>query len=150
MKKLLIISIVVLSGCAKVSDYQASCEQRYSKLSEMASCLDDSIKNDWRMKSASTPKLYALAAKSLGEKVDSGQISETDARLQLQSLYVGLQRQEGADNLATSQALQQSLINQKYPQQTYIDTYNALKPEPKSQTNTTCQRFGNTVNCQSY
>ncbi len=34
MKKSLLIIPFLLVGCAKVSDYQASCEQRYQKLSE--------------------------------------------------------------------------------------------------------------------
>lgn len=135
---------LLLVGCAKVSDYQAGCEQRYSKLSDMATCLDISIKNDSRMGSAATPKMYVLAAKLLGQKVDNGEISDAQARLELQSIYVNMQRQEQADNMAQSQALQKSA------QQTYIDTYNALKPAPKAQTNTTCQSLGNTVNCQSY
>lgn len=40
MKKSLLIIPLLLAGCAKVSDYQASCEQRYPKLSDMANCLD--------------------------------------------------------------------------------------------------------------
>ena len=67
MKKFLILSILAISGCAKVSDYQASCEQRYAKLSDMANCLDSSVKNDSRMASEATPKLYVLAAKMLGQ-----------------------------------------------------------------------------------
>ncbi len=39
MKKSLLIIPLLLAGCAKVSDYQASCEQRYPKLSDMANCL---------------------------------------------------------------------------------------------------------------
>ncbi len=70
MKKSLLIIPLLLVGCAKVSDYQASCEQRYQKLSDMANCLDASVKNDSRMASAPTPKLYVLAAKMLGQGVD--------------------------------------------------------------------------------
>ncbi|MEQ9869204.1 hypothetical protein ABRP77_07965 [Pectobacterium odoriferum] len=154
MKYVIAALPLLLVGCAKVSDYQAGCEQRYSKLSDMATCLDISIKNDSRMGSAATPKMYVLAAKLLGQKVDNGEISDARARLELQSLYVNMQRQEQADNMAQSQALQQSASayqnQQKSAQQTYIDTYNALKPAPRVQTNTTCQALGNTVNCQSY
>lgn len=85
MKKSLLIIPILLVGCAKVSDYQASCEQRHPKLSDMANCLDASVKNDSRMASAPTPKLYVLAAKMLGQGVDEGKISDAQARLELQN-----------------------------------------------------------------
>ncbi|MGO0468753.1 hypothetical protein [Escherichia coli] len=111
MKKSLLIIPLLLVGCAKVSDYQASCEQRYQKLSDMANCLDTSVKNDSRMASAPTPKLYVLAAKMLGQGVDEGKISDAQARLELQNLYVQLQSQEQAQQIAQSQAFQQALLN---------------------------------------
>lgn len=101
MKKSLLIIPLLLAGCAKVSDYQASCEQRYPKLSDMANCLDSSVKNDSRMVSAPTTKLYVLAAKMLGKGVDEGKISDAQARLELQNLYVRLQsRGTGATDCA--------------------------------------------------
>ncbi|MGX8939803.1 hypothetical protein ACWWJF_03220 [Symbiopectobacterium sp. Eva_TO] len=102
---------MLLVGCAKVSDYQTGCEQRYSKLSDMATCLDISIKNDSRMSSEPTPKMYVLAAKFLGQKVDIGEISDAQARLELQNLYVNMQRQEKADEAARGQAFQQALCS---------------------------------------
>lgn len=88
MKKSLIFLALALSGCAKVSDYQASCEQKYAKLSDVASCLDASVKNDFRLKGEANPKLYVLAAKYLGEKVDNGVVSDSQARIELQNLYI--------------------------------------------------------------
>lgn len=111
MKKSLLIIPLLLAGCAKVSDYQTSCEQRYARLSDMANCLDASVKNDSRMASAPTPKLYVLAAKMLGQGVDEGKISDAQARLELQNLYVRLQSQEQAQQIAQSQAFQQALLN---------------------------------------
>ena len=156
MKKSLLIIPLLLVGCAKVSDYQASCEQRYQKLSDMANCLDASVKNDSRMASAPTPKLYVLAAKMLGQGVDEGKISDAQARLELQNLYVQLQSQEQAQQIAQSQAFQQALLNYQavntmqaieqkarqpvitQPYQTRVDTY------------TNCNSgFGNTVTCNS-
>lgn len=99
MKKSLLIIPLLLAGCAKVSDYQASCEQRYPKLSDMANCLDSSVKNDSRMVSAPTTKLYVLAAKMLGKGVDEGKISDAQARLELQNLYVRLQSQNRRNRL---------------------------------------------------
>nr|WP_245394491.1 hypothetical protein [Escherichia coli] len=67
MKKSLLIIPLLLVGCAKVSDYQASCEQRYQKLSDMANCLDASVKNDSRMASAPTPSYMSLLRRCSGK-----------------------------------------------------------------------------------
>lgn len=156
MKIPLLLSVVILSGCAKVSDYQASCEQRYAKLSDMANCLDSSVKNDSRMASASTPKLYVLAAKMLGQGVDNGQITDAQARVQLQSLYVQMQNSERAQQIAQSQAFQQALLNYQA-----VNTMQAIEQKARQpvvtqpyptrvDTYTNCNSgFGNTVTCNS-
>lgn len=156
MKKLLICSVIILSGCANVSDYQASCEQRYAKLSDMANCLDSSVKSDSRMASAPTPKLYVLAAKMLGKNVDEGKISDAQARLELQNLYVRLQSQEQAQQIAQGQAFQQSILNYQA-----VNTMQAIEQKARQpvisqpyptrvDTYTNCNTgFGNTVTCNS-
>ncbi|WP_196208575.1 hypothetical protein [Citrobacter sp. Res13-Sevr-PEB04-36] len=156
MKKIIIIVAILLSGCAKVSDYQDSCEQRYKKLSDVANCLDISVKNDSRMASASTPKLYVLAAKMLGQGVDNGQITDAQARVQLQSLYVQMQNSERAQQIAQSQAFQQALLNYQA-----VNTMQAIEQKARQpvltqpyptrvDTYTNCNSgFGNTVTCNS-
>ncbi|MGH5852408.1 hypothetical protein [Escherichia coli] len=156
MKKSLLIIPLLLVGCAKVSDYQASCEQRYQKLSDMANCLDASVKNDSHMASAPTPKLYVLAAKMLGQGVDEGKISDAQARLELQNLYVQLQSQEQAQQIAQSQAFQQALLNYQA-----VNTMQAIEQKARQpvitqpyptrvDTYTNCNSgFGNTVTCNS-
>lgn len=157
MKYVIAALPLLLVGCAKVSDYQAGCEQRYSKLSDMATCLDISIKNDSRMATAPTPKMYVLAAKFLGQKVDSGEITDMQARMELQNLYINMQRQERADQIAQYQALQQSMLNDqtintlqsieqknRQPQPVYIP------PLQNNNITTNCTRYGNNVTCNSY
>lgn len=157
MKKFLVLLPILLVGCAKVSDYQASCEQRYSKLSDMANCLDSSVKNDSRMATAPTPKLYVLAAKLLGQSVDEGKISDVQARLELQNLYVNMQRQEYADQQVQAQALQQGLLNAQT-----INTMQAIEQKARqpvyvppvvlqnSNVTTNCSTYGNQTRCQSF
>lgn len=156
MKKILVLLPILLVGCAKVSDYQVSCEQRYSKLSDMASCLDSSVKNDSRMATAPTPKLYVLAAKLLGQSVDEGKISDAQARLELQNLYVNMQRQEYADQQMQAQALQQGLLNAQTINMMQAIEQKARQPvitQPYPthvNTHTNCNSgFGNTVTCNS-
>lgn len=157
MKIPLLLSVVILSGCAKVSDYQASCEQRYAKLSDMANCLDSSVRSDSRMSSAATPKLYVLAAKMLGQGVDEGKISDAQARLELQNLYVNMQRQEQSDQMIQSQALQQVLLNnqtintmQAIEQKARQPAYIPPVPLQNNNVTTNCTTYGNQTNCQSY
>lgn len=157
MKKILVLLPILLVGCAKVSDYQASCEQRYSKLSDMANCLDSSVKNDSRMATAPTPKLYVLAAKLLGQGVNEGKISDAQARLELQNLYVNMQRQEYADQQVQAQAIQQGLLNAQA-----INTMQAMEQKARQPTyvppvvlqnnnvTTNCSTYGNQTRCQSF
>jgi len=156
MNKYFLLCCLFLTGCAKVGDYQEKCEQRYSKLSEVASCLDSSIKGDSRLSAASSPKLYVLAAKYLGQKVDNGDISDAQARLELQNLYVNMQRQEQTDQIAQSQAVQQALLNaqtvntlQSIEQRNRQPAYMPQAPA-RVDTNTNCNTgFGNTITCNS-
>ncbi|MCG3463458.1 hypothetical protein L7G72_16775 [Xenorhabdus bovienii] len=156
MKKLLLLAPFILIGCVtKVSDYQAMCEQQYSRLSDMANCLDASIRNDKYLSMSTSPKLYTLTAKSLGEDVDQGKISDTKARLELQNLYVNLQRQESADQMTRHQALQQSNLNSKAIQAMQAINNKAAPqpiytPPPRKNVTTNCIKLGNTVNCDSY
>ncbi|WP_245759456.1 hypothetical protein [Yersinia ruckeri] len=157
MKKIILILPFLLAGCAKVSDYQAKCEQQYSRFSEMASCLDTSVKTDSRMASAATPKLYVLTAKMLGEGVDKGNISDSQARLELQTLYVNMQRQESAEQQASAQAIQQSLLNmqtintmQAIEQKTRQPTYIPPVQLKNNNVTTNCATYGNQTRCQSY
>lgn len=156
MNKLSIVISLLLVGCAKVSDYQASCEQIYPKLSEMANCLDFSVKNDSRMASSSTPKLYILAAKMLGQLVDQEKISDAQARLELQNLYVNIERQEAADHQAQGAAIQQALLGYQAMSTMQAIENKANRPEiyyppvtPHGNVSTNCYRMGNNVQCNS-
>ncbi|HCU2310641.1 TPA: hypothetical protein OUJ77_000630 [Klebsiella aerogenes] len=153
MKIAVLIPIIILSGCAKVSDYQASCEQRYAKLSDVANCLDISVKNDSRMASASTPKLYVLAAKMLGQGVDEGKISDAQARLELQNLYVNIQRQEASDQQAQGQAIQQALLGYQAMSTMQAIEQNARQPvipQAPQRITTDCHSYGMNTTCTSY
>ncbi|HHR1139471.1 hypothetical protein [Klebsiella aerogenes] len=153
MKRILLLLPILLSGCAKVSDYQASCEQRYQRLSDMANCLDASVKNDSRMASASTPKLYVLAAKMLGQGVDEGKISDAQARLELQNLYVNIQRREASDQQAQGQAIQQALLGYQAMSTMQAIEQNARQPvipQAPQRVTTDCHSYGMNTTCTSY
>ncbi len=149
MKKYLVLVSLLVAGCAKVGDYQNQCEQRYAKLSDVATCLDGNVRNDYRLSRAAAPKLYVLTAKQLGQAVDEGQMTDTQARVELQKVYLDLQRQD-----ATSQAeLQKRLadINESNKQLILSQpTYTAPPVQTNPIKTTTCTAYGNSVNCQTF
>lgn len=129
MKKLiLLLAAVALGGCATVGKYQQACEAKYENFSEMVSCLKTSTRSDSRMAGDARIRLYLMKADQLVAQVNANQLSETDARLQLQETYLGLKNQETSEK--ERQALIQSIT------------------KPKT-TDTSCTAFGNTSNCKT-
>ena len=126
--KIAVVLLLVLSisGCATVGSYQSACEQEYSKLSDIVACLKKKIASDSRasMKRDARVKLYLLKADQLVQYVQQGKLSEIDARVALQELYVRLKRDEQAE-------IQDIIANL-----------------PK-RTNANCRSFGASVNCTS-
>lgn len=144
LKKIIIVIPLLLAGCAKVSDYQDSCENSYSKLSDVANCLDKSVKSDFRMSHADTPKLYVSAAKMLGEAVDQGRMTDAQARYQLQSLYVSIKSHQDAE-------IRQNMANinnaTTSPQQTYINEMNSQNTN--KEITAKCTSYGYETTCKS-
>lgn len=97
--------IWIAAGCATatVGSYQAACEKRHSNFSEMVLCLKAAIAEDRRptnwldpldrrqMSSNASVKLYILKAEQLTQQVQRGELTDLEARLALQELYVRLQ-----------------------------------------------------------
>lgn len=120
----------MLSGCATVGSYQQECEIQHKAFSDMVNCLNSSVYSDSRLAGSAFVKLYVLKAEQLSKKVSNGEMSEIDARVELQQTYVGLKQQsdiQQAANIAAYSKMQNT-INQnnnniinayKAPQQTY-------------------------------
>ena len=103
-KFLLILSIgVLLSGCATVGSYQSQCEKQNAAFADVVTCLKTALAADWRpaMSTDAKVKLYLLKADQLSQMVQKGEISELDARVKLQELYVHLKQIEDTEEMAT-------------------------------------------------
>lgn len=118
---------MLITGCATVGKKQADCENQSSKFSEIVTCTKDAFANDARVKNNPDFKLYILKGQQLAEKVESKEITDLDAKVEWQNLYVDLKNHE--DNRSAAAATR----------------YNATKPRT-----TTCTPVGNTVTCNSY
>ncbi|MGI0014817.1 MAG: hypothetical protein ACREBU_15460 [Nitrososphaera sp.] len=137
-------SVLTLSSCTTVGQYQGECEKRYSALTEMVSCLKARIAEDPRMgrhSSSDLLRLYLAYADAAVSRVQEGTMSETDARLALAELYSRLKTTEhtrAANEAAAYGAFLQGLGT--YQQSTRPSYVNPRTP-------ITCYRSGNYINC---
>ena len=128
MRSILISTFVVLlTGCATIGQKQASCESQFADFADVVSCTKQATASDLRAKTNAGYKLYILKGEQLAQQVKDKQISDLDARVEWQSLFVLLKRNESA------------AINEA------VRDYNANKPKT-----TTCVPVGNTVSCNTY
>jgi len=118
-----------LAGCATVGRLQASCEKTSTTFPELAACLNTSIAESGSSRMQNNPevKLYVLKAEQLSQRVKNNEMSDIDARVELQTMYVNLKNHEDARKAAGAAA------------------YNASRPRT-----TNCYAVGNTVQCNSY
>ena len=116
-----------MTGCATVGKKQAECETQYSKFSEIVACTEKSFANDARVKNNPDFKLYILKGQQLAEKVESKEITDLDARVEWQNLYVELKNHQDKKSSAAAAR------------------YNATKPRQ-----TVCTPVGNSVTCNTY
>ncbi|CAG75267.1 putative lipoprotein [Pectobacterium atrosepticum SCRI1043] len=114
MKYLFAIIPLMLTSCTTASELQSECEKRYVRLSDMATCLDYSIKEEPILSSTPWLKLYVLNAKLLGQKVDKGELKDLEARIELQNQYIAYKQQEAeADEARYQQSQKNQLVQQE-------------------------------------
>jgi hypothetical protein len=125
--KIFLILFALIAGCASVGKKQAECENQYSVFSEVVLCTKQAFANDARAKNSADFKLYILKGEQLAEKVKSREITDLDAKVEWQRLYVNLKNNEESRSEAAAA------------------TYNASKPRQ-----TVCTPVGNSVSCRTY
>jgi hypothetical protein len=89
---------LLISGCAtqKINAYQTECEKKTTTFAELSSCLQGALETQSSsfLSDNSGLTLYVLKAEQLSQKIQKGEISEIDARVTLQELYVKLENEE--------------------------------------------------------
>ena len=108
-----ILVALLLAGCATLSvgSAQEQCEKRHAAFPDVVTCLKDAVASgsaSWggayiNLSSKPTPelKLYLLKAEQLSQQVQKGEISDLDARVALQQLYVDLSNQSSQQRTTT-------------------------------------------------
>lgn len=124
MRYFILLASAFLFGCANVGSLQAECENTTSTFNQMVSCLDGRIKQDGRLARSQEVKLYMLRAQQLSQQVESKQIGELDAKVELQRLFVQLKAREDDDA--------DEIINRSMPNRTM---------------RTNCSTYGGVTNC---
>lgn len=124
MKKFSLFAIAIaLAGCTNLGQLQANCEATTSSFPQMVECLKVQVANDGRMRNSQEIKLYMLKADQLSGRVAKGAVSEIDAKVELQQIYVQLKQQETSNAMAAY----------------------AARPRMSN-----CYPVGNTVQCNTY
>ena len=96
--KIILIGIltVLLTACASVGQVQGECEAIYSKFKDIYNCSKPKLLEVFKWeKIDQTPdyqmlKLYLLEGEVLSEQIDKGEISEIEAKVKWQRLYLDL------------------------------------------------------------
>ncbi|MEI6514038.1 MAG: hypothetical protein WCO51_12320 [bacterium] len=127
------VVLLLLVGCANVQKLQAGCEATTSTFAAMAECLKAQVadSSNPRLKNSPEVKLYLLKADQLTQQVSDKKISELDARVELQQLFVQLYQNEKSNSAASSAAA--------------TAAYNATRTKT-----TNCVPVGNSVSCTTY
>ena len=122
---LLICSGLFVLGCATVTTMQNHCEKTTVTFVDMVACTKTAIEADSRPVMHDDPriKLYLLRADQLAARVSNGQLSELDARAELQQILVDQNAAERAERPAM--------------------------PVYRPPRRTTCQTSGNQTTCNS-
>lgn len=118
---------LLLSACTTLGDYQATCEKRHQKFEEFASCFRSEVTSDSRGIPAKDPrvKLLLLKTEQLSRMVSSGQMSDLDAKVEFQQIFVSLKSQAMAESNDIQAPIRQAPVR------------------------TTCTTAGGVTNCKS-
>jgi hypothetical protein len=92
------VAFCLLAGCARVGTTQTGCEQSTQTFLEMASCLKVVVDRTFTPRPQYDPalSLYLVKIEQLTERVRIDQISDFDARAELQRNYVTLMDKKAA------------------------------------------------------
>jgi len=131
----LILAATAVSACTTLGQYQAQCEARTKLFPELAECIKAEIasSDSRRMQNNAGVRLYLLTAEQLSDRVRKGAISDLDARVELQKLYVELRSKE--ESAASARAA--------------VAAANRAAAAANQPRTATCTQFGNFVNCTS-
>lgn len=141
---LITLPLILLASCAASgTQMQAECEARLQKFPEIFQCTYEAVasRNPSILQDARA-KLYLLRGEQLALQVLGGKISNLDAKVAWQQLYVELKSARDQEVLATMNATSRSLEAARVPPAPSAQT---LVVNPRTTINCTSTRLGANV-----
>lgn len=155
MKKLVIAVglLVVLNGCATITDTQATCQSSTYTFTDMVGCLNEQVRKNPSLVSNSLRTEYMAYANLLAEQVTYRQISDANARYQLAMKLAEGQRHEQDRRAKILEAYRQGQAadeSQRRAHESMMEYQRSLsRPTTPTPTTTICNRFGNQLQCDT-
>jgi len=132
-KKIISASLLtVLTACTSVGNIQRDCEKQYSKFEDIVNCTKAALAGNSSAEKDASVKLYFLEAEQLIEKINKGVMTEGEAKLEWQRLFVNLKNKEESRRPV-------------YIQNNNSQNYTVPRPRQ-----TVCTPMGNSVSCNTY
>jgi len=145
LKRAWVLLVAVLTGCATVSSYQTQCEQRTTTFPDMAQCLKAAVGQP----RGQGTKLYLLVAEQLSQRVQRHEISDADARVELQRTYMRVYR-DGGDDSTGGRLLRAFAAGMEGAARSRAESNAAMQQRDTRPSSTDCQRVGNSIYCTTY
>ena len=148
--KYLLLAVMSLSTLAfadnrlTVGQIQSGCEAMHESFSKMFYCTKQKMNEDEAMRNYAPMKLYLLKGEQLVSKINKGDITDIDAKVEWQELYVRL-KSEQLKELKTLESKGDQSDNSR---PTTSEILNNIKVDDPTRIN--CTTIGNTTNCNSY
>ena len=127
-----------------VGQIQSGCEAMHESFSKMFYCTQQKMNQDEAMRNYAPMKLYLLKGEQLVSKINKGDITDIDAKVEWQELYVRLASEQEQELERLESKGKQS--NSSRP--TTSEILNNLKVKDPTRIN--CTTIGNRTNCNSY
>ena len=133
-------------GAHQLEKKQAECESKFTAFSDIYLCTKQAFANNDRAQSDANFKLYILTGEQLAESVRLNRLTDLEAKIEWQKLFLKLQRDERNTSSAGLAAVGAGL--QQYGKTISTPVVTAPPPVYTSPKTTLCQPNGGGFSCR--
>ncbi|MEM6780755.1 MAG: hypothetical protein AAF569_02710 [Pseudomonadota bacterium] len=119
MKTVLAFAVLFLVGCTTTADIQNQCAAISGSFTDEVTCLDNMVATQAHLSGDSFVKEYILTGRLLVDRLNAGDISENEARLQFARAYNQMRLQQ--QRLSTLSAVEFEALSPRYQDCDIID-----------------------------
>jgi ABC-type uncharacterized transport system auxiliary subunit len=99
---LAIATLLILAGCANMGKAQMQCEKQYQNFADIVQCTKNAFADNARVTADARTRAYFLRGDQLVDQIKRGKISELDAKVEWQKMYLELGESERLQKLQES------------------------------------------------